>query len=170
MSEPALRDGVIASEHDRVVCQPCSDASSRACLAADTIGAERACPCVQAPVAVAQEPRRLRPPLQRLGLFTVRERALERRLGLVPCAAAERRETCREAALSRDVADPRSRGRLWRQLERRILVEDQSLQPTHLEGWLEAEIVVQPAAELLIDRERVGVAAGSVEREPRLPV
>ena len=35
---------------------------------------------------------------------------------------------------------------------------------------LEAEIVVERAAEVLVDRERVGVPAGAVEREHRLPV
>ena len=54
-------------------------------------------------------------------------------------------------------------------LERRILVEDPSLQLAQLERRLEAEIVAQPGVELLVDRERVGVPPGAVEREHRLP-
>ena len=38
------------------------------------------------------------------------------------------------------------------------------------ERRLEAEIVVEPAAEAVVDRERVGVPAGPVEREHRLAV
>ena len=104
------------------------------------IGAERARPRVQARVALAQEPRRLRPALQRLGLLAVRERALERRLGIVPGAPAERLETRRETAPVRAAS---TRGAVARQLERRILVEDQGLQLTQLERRLEAEIVVE---------------------------
>ena len=166
VSEPALRHRVVAPEHDRVVRQPRRGASGRARIAAAAIGPERARPCVQARVTVAQEPRRLRPALERLGHLPVRERALERRPGLVPFAAAERLEAGRQIASARNVADTR----LGSQLERRILVEDLALQLTELYRRFEAELVVEAAAEVVVDRERVGVPAGPVEREHPLPV
>ena len=90
VTEPALRDGVVAAEHDRVVRQPRRRARSRARIAAAAIGAERSRPCLQARVALAQEARGVRPALQRLGLLAVRQRALEVGLGVVPCAAGQR--------------------------------------------------------------------------------
>src|SRR4029079_6750829 len=101
---------------------------------------------------------------QRLGLLAVGERALEGRLGLLPRTAGQRFESRGEAAVCRDAADDRGR----RGLERGILVEDQSLQLAQLEGWVEAEIVVQPAAEVVVDRKRIGVPAAAVERGHRI--
>ena len=110
VAEPALRDRVVAAEHDRVVGQPRRGASRRARIAPAAIGPERPRPRVQARVALAQEPRRLRPALQRLGLLAVRERALEGRLGVVPGAAAERLEAGSEVGCARGVdRDGRSR-------------------------------------------------------------
>ena len=82
--EPALCDRVVAAEHDGVVGEPRGDASRRARIAAATIGAEGAGTGVEARVPLAQEARRLRPALQRLGLLAVRER----RLGLAPRPSA----------------------------------------------------------------------------------
>ena len=69
------------------------------------------------------------------------------------CAASRRRDARPARGSSSDGS--------WLRISR--------LQLAQLERRLEAEIVVQPAAEVLVDRERVGVPAAAVEREHRLP-
>jgi hypothetical protein len=49
--------------------------------------------------------------------------------------------------------------------QRAVLVQDQALQLLELPGRLEAELVGQVGAGLLVDPQRLGLPAGAVERE-----
>ena len=164
MAEPALRDGVVAAEHDGVVGEPGGGAGGRARIAAGPIGAERSRTGVQARVAVAEEARGLGPALQRLGLLAVREAskaALASSHAPRPSASKPAARLCGRVA----AREPRSR----RSSSDGSWLRIRPCSSRSSSDGSRPRSSSQRAAEVVVDRERVGVAAGPVEREHRLP-
>ena len=76
----------------------------------------------------------------------------------------------RRAAAHVHIRRRERRGGPWRRGERWILHEDCSLEVAELAGGLDAELLGERVAGLMIGVERVGLAAGAVEREHEMGV
>ena len=89
---------------------------------------------------------------------------------------AEHRVQRGQLLLAADEAGPgrrparTGRGRPRRRVELRVLGEDPPVQRLQPRGRLDAQLLVEPAAEAVVGRERLGLPAGAVEREHEQPV